>query len=189
MAKSIPLVIKHVSFKIYSAYPCRVIWKNQQLIRIIYVNEFEVLFIKRFVSPKNRISFPEVFYRKVALKNITTFREKHLCQSLFFNKVAGKKETLVQVFSCFLVNFMKFLRASFLWNTSGGCFCHFTVTHPLDNNLSCFSFFKCAYLFIVKVDNITKIGNDLTISSCYLLPYTIQFSWRYKNPFPQTMII
>ena len=135
MAKSIALVIKHVSFKIYRAYPCRVIWKNQQLIRIIYVNEFDFLFIKRFVFPKYRSSFLEVICRKVALKNFTKFREKRLCQSLFFNKVAGKNETLVQVFSCFLVNFVKFLRASFLWNTSGGCFCHFTVAHPLDNNL------------------------------------------------------
>ena len=48
--------------------------------------------------------------RKDALRNFTKFTGKHLCQSLFFNKVAGlcrsetcnfiKKETLAQVFSC-----------------------------------------------------------------------------------------
>ena len=44
---------------------------------------------------------------KVALRNFAKFTGKHLCQSLFFNKVVGrrpqacnfiKKETLVQVF-------------------------------------------------------------------------------------------
>ena len=41
------------------------------------------------------------------LENIAKFTGKHLCQSLFFNKVVGlrdatllKKETLAQVFSC-----------------------------------------------------------------------------------------
>ena len=39
---------------------------------------------------------------KDVLRNFAKFTRKHLCQSLFFNKVAGnfiKKETLAQVFS------------------------------------------------------------------------------------------
>ena len=32
---------------------------------------------------------PEVFYKKDVLTNFTKFTEKHLCQGLFFNKVAG----------------------------------------------------------------------------------------------------
>ena len=32
---------------------------------------------------------PEVFYGKGVLRNFTKFTVKHLCQSLFFNKVAG----------------------------------------------------------------------------------------------------
>ena len=46
---------------------------------------------------------PELFYKKSVLKNFAKFTRKHLCQSLFFNKVAGlrpKRETLAQVFSC-----------------------------------------------------------------------------------------
>ena len=52
---------------------------------------------------------PEVFYRKSVLKNPTKFTRKHLCQRVFFNKVAGlrpqasnviKKEALTKVFSC-----------------------------------------------------------------------------------------
>ena len=45
--------------------------------------------------------------RKDFLRNFVTFTRKHLCQSLFFNNVAGlrpekfiKKEALGQVFSC-----------------------------------------------------------------------------------------
>ena len=56
-------------------------------------------------------------------KNFTKFTGKHLCQSLFFNKVAGlrpatllKKETLAQVFSC---EFCEISRTPFLQNTSG----------------------------------------------------------------------
>ena len=45
--------------------------------------------------------------KKGVLRNFTEFTGKHLCQSLFFNKVAFlrlatllKKETLAQVFFC-----------------------------------------------------------------------------------------
>ena len=43
---------------------------------------------------------------KGVLRNFAEFTEKHLCQSFFFNKVAGlvcnfiKKETVAHVFSC-----------------------------------------------------------------------------------------
>ena len=42
----------------------------------------------------------EVFYEKGVHKNISKFTGKHLCQSLFFNKVAGLKKSLTVVFSC-----------------------------------------------------------------------------------------
>ena len=44
--------------------------------------------------------------KKGVIRNFAKIKGKHLCQSLFFNKVAGgacnfiKKETLAQVFSC-----------------------------------------------------------------------------------------
>ena len=52
-----------------------------------------------------RSSCPDVFCEKNVLRNFTKFTGKHLCQSLFFNKVADsacnfiKKETLAQAFS------------------------------------------------------------------------------------------
>ena len=69
-------------------------------------------------SSSSRSSRPEVFCKKGVLGNFAKFTGKHLCQSLFFNKVAGlrpatllkkklwhtcnfiKKDTLAQVFSC-----------------------------------------------------------------------------------------
>ena len=64
-------------------------------------------------------SRPQVFYKKGFPRNFAKLAGKHLCQSLFFNKVAGlgpqacnfiNKETLAQVFP---VNFAKFLRTPF----------------------------------------------------------------------------
>ena len=74
-----------------------------------------------------RSSRPEVLCKKAVLKNFAKFTGKqHLCQDLFFNKVAGLwpatlfKKSLWH--RCFLANFEKSLRATFLWNTSSGCF-------------------------------------------------------------------
>ena len=35
------------------------------------------------------VSPPELLYRKSVIKNVTKFIKKHLCRSLFFNKVVG----------------------------------------------------------------------------------------------------
>ena len=56
---------------------------------------------------RHRSSHRRSSVRKGVLRNFAKLTGKHLCQSLFFNKVAGlrpatllKKETLAQVFSC-----------------------------------------------------------------------------------------
>ena len=67
-------------------------------------------------------SRPEVFCIKGVLRNFAKFTGKHLCQSLYFNKVAGlacvcnfiKIETLAQVFSC---EFWKFSKNTFSYRT------------------------------------------------------------------------
>ena len=83
---------------------------------------------------------PEVFYKKRCSQNFRKIYRKVLCQSLFFNKVAGLRPTTLLKkrlwCRCFPVNFAKFLRTSFLQNTSGGCFWH--------NNMHFFSFVQCA---------------------------------------------
>ena len=60
--------------------------------------------------------------KKGVLRNFTKFTGKHLCQSLFFDKVAGlRPATLLKKrlwHRCFAVNFAKILRTPFLQNTS-----------------------------------------------------------------------
>ena len=75
----------------------------------------------------------EVFYKKGVLRNFVKFTGRHLCQSLYFNKVAAtllatsffNKATLLKKrLWCrnFPMNFAKFLRTLRLQNTSNGCF-------------------------------------------------------------------
>ena len=74
----------------------------------------------------SRSSRPEVFCKKGFLKNFANFTEKHLCQSLLFNKVAGlRRATLLKKrpwHRSFPMNFAKFLRTPFhiehLWTTA-----------------------------------------------------------------------
>ena len=61
---------------------------------------------------------PEVFYKKGVLKNFSKFTGKHLCQSLFFNKVSKVKRDWRR---CFPLNFEKFLRTP-----PGDCFWKFS---------------------------------------------------------------
>ena len=71
--------------------------------------------------------------RKGAFRNFAKFTGKHLCQSLFFNRVAGwacnfiKKETLAQVFSCEFCEISKnTIFKEHLWVTASAL--HFVVT-------------------------------------------------------------
>ena len=63
---------------------------------------------------KIRSSRPEVFCKKGVLRNFAKFTGKHLCQSLFINKVVGlrpatliKKDSGTGVFLLILGNFQK----------------------------------------------------------------------------------
>ena len=80
---------------------------------------------RNFLSSQkqSRSSHRRCYLRKGFLRNFAKFTGKHLCQSLFFNKVAGLRPATVLKKrlwrTCFLVNFAKFLRTFFLRNTSG----------------------------------------------------------------------
>ena len=56
-----------------------------------------------------RSSRPEVFCKTGVLRNFAKFTGKHLCQSSFFNKVAGQALKKRPWHRCFPVNFAKFL--------------------------------------------------------------------------------
>ena len=79
--------------------------------------------IDSFNISNDRSSHQKCSMKKGALWNFTKFTGKHLCQSPFFDKVAGlRPPTLLKERlwnRCFPVNFVKVLRTSFLQNTSG----------------------------------------------------------------------
>ena len=99
---------------------CKINNNSQQFIAQFLVNFFEKF---KFRSSRRRYSV-----RKRVLKNFAKFTGKHLCQSLFFNKVAGlgpgacnviKKEILAQVFSCDLCEISKnTFFTELLWGTA-----------------------------------------------------------------------
>ena len=70
--------------------------------------------------------------KKGVLKNFAKFRGKHLCQSLFLNKVAGLPATLLKQrlwHRWFPLNFAKFLRTPVLQNTSGRLLLSFKIIY------------------------------------------------------------
>ena len=79
-----------------------------------------------------RSNRPEVFGKKCVLRNFTKFTGKHLCQSLFFNTVAGLAGLRPATLSkkrlwhrCFPRNFAKFLTELFYRTFLGDCFWNF----------------------------------------------------------------
>ena len=80
----------------------RFLWKYSSSWLVLFLS---VTFFSSQIKVRTwfRSSRPEVFCKKGVRRNLVKFTGKHLCQCLFFNKVAGwglKKETLTQVFSC-----------------------------------------------------------------------------------------
>ena len=70
------------------------------------------------ISAPDRSNHSELLCLKGIPKNFAKFTGKHLCQSLFFNKVAGLRTAILFKkriwYRCFPVNFAKVLRAPFL---------------------------------------------------------------------------
>ena len=91
---------------------------NLRQITFIHWNEFDYLQFQIII----RSSHQGCSMEKDVLRNFTKFTAKHLCQSLFLNKFAGLMPATLWKkslwYKCFPVNFVKFLRTSFLQNTS-----------------------------------------------------------------------
>ena len=63
--------------------------KMERFVKI--ANGFWIRYCLRLVIlSRDRSSRPEVFYKKGVPRNFAKFTGKHLCQSLFFNKVAAR---------------------------------------------------------------------------------------------------
>ena len=108
-------------------------------------------------------------------KNFTKFSGKHLCWSLFLNKVSGlRPSTLLKKRPqqrCFPVHFVNILRTLFLQNTSRRLLLfviHLTV-----------SFFKKVlhiYSNLLLLEKLTKTHNFVIFSFCSYILYCIL--WR-----------
>ena len=79
----------------------------------------------------------EMFCKIGVLRNFAKVTEKHLCQSLFFNKVASLRPTTLLKkrlwHRWFLWIFRNFQEHIFLQNTSGGCFWLWTLREKCPN--------------------------------------------------------
>ena len=106
--------------------------------------------------------------KKGVLKNFAKFIEKQLCQSLFFNKVAGlKSKTLLKKelwHRRISMNFAKFLRRPFYRTPLGDCFCPYLNSfHSVLFTLTCLYLFTltypylCSFILLYKFDKIDKI--------------------------------
>ena len=63
---------------------------NNEISKELLVNKFNMILDNQGRLVLNERSCrPDVFFKKGLLRNFAKFTGKHLCQSLFFNKVAG----------------------------------------------------------------------------------------------------
>ena len=103
----------------------------------------------------NRSSHQRCSIKKGVLRNFAKFLRKHLCHSLFFNKVAGlRAATLLKKrlwHRCFPMNFAKFLRTPFLQNTSWRLLLMQSNFLSLYSLIKQFSIFLCStFYFLLK---------------------------------------
>ena len=89
------------------------------------------------IQMTTRSSHHRCSVRKGVLRNFAKFKGKHLCQVLFYNKVAGPEPaTLLKKrlwHKCFPMNFAKFLRIPFHRTPLNDCFStiqHFRAENP-----------------------------------------------------------
>ena len=90
------------------------------------------------IQMTTRSSHQSCSARKGVVRKFSKFTRKHLCQVLFYNKVAGPEPaTLLKVtlwHRCFPINFAKFLRTPFHRTPLNDC--SSTIQHFLAENTS-----------------------------------------------------
>ena len=115
---------------------------------------------------KHRTSRPEVFCKKDVLKNFAKFTGNHLCQTLFFNKVAGLR-------SFFIEHHWWLILKAIATLFSGG-----KVSW---NWLSCFS-----RLFLTKVKvsiNISGVIRNSALNYCLMARLFVLFRMCWNHSF------
>ena len=116
------------------------------LVSVFYRSSFH---LRRF-----RSSRLNVFCKKGVLRNFAKFTGKHLCQSLFFNKVAGLR-TLAQVLSC---EFCEISNNIYSYRTP-----------PVAASEGLYAFFEFFFVNICSVSNLIFNSSNLIFSNFLLL--------------------
>ena len=101
-----------IAVKIYAKLSSKVFWSFPLCLIFLCYNKY---FITNW-----RSGHPEVFYKRRALRKFAKFTRKHLCLSLFFDKIAHCRSATGLVWPqqrYFLVNFENFLRIPFSQKT------------------------------------------------------------------------
>ena len=131
----------------------------------------------------SRSSHPEVLCRKGVLRNFAKFIEKHLCQSLFFNKAAGLR--------CFPVNFAEFQRTCFVTkHLRWLLLAYWTKSRSFYRILASTSFRKssetlapvCRFrknLYRRKWSSKNRTGNNFFKKRNYINFESLEYLWRY----------
>ena len=144
-----------------------------------------------FYGVKFRSRHRRCSVRKSVLRNFSKFTGKHLCQSLYFNKVAGLRESITSIeIYClrpatllkqrlwrrsFDVNFAKFLRILFFQNTSGRMLLQIVLGQESFRDNDMFSFYGFL-IFFSEFNPSTSKKLELThFCQYYLLFYFITF--------------
>ena len=117
-----------------------------------------------------------MFFKKGVLRNLTKFTGKHLCKSLFFNKVAGLRPAALLKkrlwHRCFPVNFAKFLRTPFFTE-------HLHATASQNNKLTLEpSKATCNKSLALCIFLLTPVSNFLRIPSAFAPPRNWEVWYR-----------
>ena len=125
---------------------------------ILPVHGWSLVFILHDLTIGEAV-FERCSVRKGVPGNFAKFTGKHLCQSLFFNKVAGlrpeacnfiKKETLAQVFFC---KFYEISKNTFSYRTPPAAASPIGMKYlhskDFEAGHTCFSFFHKDYVYIL----------------------------------------
>ena len=104
----------------------------------------------QFIRWKLRSSRPEVFCKKVVLKNFAKFTEKHLCQSLFLIKLQAFT-LVVKIWLCSGYFWVFFIPAKHIYVF----FVYISSIESVEKLLTCSSFLfniftSCLRIFFVK---------------------------------------
>ena len=113
------------------------------------------------------------YFDEIIFKN--DLRKKHLCQSLFFIKVASPRPLLKRTLwhKCFRVNFAKFLRTLFLQNTFGRLLLQILAVR---NHLKIFSF-KVRNINTPLRKKFPRVNNAPNMTQTYYGKLSWEYIW------------